>query len=56
MQQADTVASNIQLALNGRSPNNKFAYSSLGEMLTLGPVDGSIVGLNGLVALDVSAA
>lgn len=50
MQQAEVVAWNLWAPTSGRPPL-PFKYSDLGEMLTLGGVDGALSTLNALISL-----
>jgi demethylphylloquinone reductase len=55
-QQADVVAWNVWAGLTGQSKPLAFNYLRLGEMLTLGELEGSIWALDGLLAIEGRAA
>lgn len=56
-QESEVAAWNIWSALTPSAPGPlNFFYTPLGEMLTLGPLDGAISGLKGLFQLEGSSA
>lgn len=52
-QESEVAAWNIWSSLTPSSPGLlNFRYTALGEMLTLGPIDGAISGLKGMFQLE----